>query len=211
MPYVSAKHTEADNARYGTSSTDNATTSHINSACAEGGELVPSSGAIPKDNNINRLSNLSKISNIFLDSVETMFRYGAVDVQECINKAEMDTLSNIHQMLCEKVVSIYQDLKGKRTVNRIQKHKIVQDVYNIGYSEVNKQKHKDLHKIFSDIPDKVDNTSDHTDTCLNDILTLATARQTRVAILEAEVQKLRSSVNTLPASTVQDAAQNSCL
>ena len=70
----------------------------------------------------------------------------------------MDALSNIHRLLCEKVVSMYQDLKGKRTVNRIAKHRIVQDVYNLGYSVVNKEKHKDLHKIFIDSPDKVDNT-----------------------------------------------------
>ena len=126
-------------------------------------------------------------------------------------KLPMETLVTLHKALCDKVVSIFPQLKEKRIINRKKTWTIVPDIYHLSISIVNGMESKDLESIFLDKETPVtDLGSDGTPATeeLAELLKVVTALSNRVSSLEREVAELRrnpsldgrssSSSNTLP-------------
>ena len=89
-----------------------------------------------------------KYDDVFMRSLNTIYQYSLRDIQDQLQKASMKVLTVLHKALCDKVRTDFSQYKDRRAINRQVKHTIVPDIFNLGYSLVNKSQSNELDKIF---------------------------------------------------------------
>ena len=89
-----------------------------------------------------------KYDDVFIRSLNTIYQYSLRDIQDQLQKASMKVLTVLHKALCDKVRTNFSQYKDRRVINRQVKHTIVPDIFNLGYSLVNKSSSNELDKIF---------------------------------------------------------------
>ena len=105
---------------------------------------------------MKHLTDLSKIDNdnftrAFMTSLQTVYQYGALDIQEELQKTDMDNLSILHKTLCERIglCTIFPQYTDKKPITRKIKRTICSNIFHLGYSIVNRKPARKLDKIFS--------------------------------------------------------------
>ena len=111
------------------------------------------------DNRDNRVSSgimqLNSVSathypQAFVNSLSRIFQYAANTIEERLNRVEKNTLDEVHKLLCEAVVTKYEQFKDKRIVNRKKKYLVMADIMVLSHSVIGTSPHRDLDKIFKE-------------------------------------------------------------
>ncbi len=87
-----------------------------------------------------RITDLSELKRLdkesypetFVHCLKVIFQYAALDIEDCLNKRAMETLSPLHRSLCKKVIEQLPEYQNRRTVNRTPKHKMYRRHYEYG-------------------------------------------------------------------------------
>lgn len=103
--------------------------------------------------NIRQLSDLARtdeehLCEIFMSSMDAIFQYSVLDVQEQLQGFSMKTLQSLHKLLCDKIQVCHSQYKDRRAISRKVKGTIIPDITYMGYSLINKNPCIELDKIF---------------------------------------------------------------
>ena len=88
------------------------------------------------------------IPDTFMNSLNNIYQFNVVDIQNALSRLPMEVLSTLHKTLCETVVSSFPQYQDRRIVQRQVKNTIVPDIINLGSSIANDSPHRDLDRIF---------------------------------------------------------------
>lgn len=133
---------------------------------------------------------LANIDEVFENSLQCVFGYPQIDIQNTLGQLDMDTLMKISKKLCENIVTIFPEYKDRRCVNRVAKHKLIADIYSLGYSLVNKKAMRELEKIF---PQKLVQNKETTDdeAELSNLIKTITSLKRRLDEVEKELSSVK--------------------
>ena len=129
----------------------------------------------------------------FTDNLELIMRYGSKDITESLQCIDLSTLCILQKALCDKVSGMFPQFKESRPVNRQVKHRVIPDIFQLGYSLVNESPSKDLDKIFVS---KDTGNSVCTEELL-ELLQVSTTLHKRVDLLENLVKVLKQELAEL--------------
>ena len=54
----------------------------------------------------------------FLNSIDTIMQFGAADVHSILDSRDMDVLSALHRVLCERMIQLFPQYGGRRIIKR---------------------------------------------------------------------------------------------
>ena len=83
----------------------------------------------------------------FMNSMNMLYSYNAIELQAALGKLPMDTLKDMYSALWEKM-GVTFNMKDSRPKSRQAKHTIIPDVYNFGLSLVNGLMSKEVDRIY---------------------------------------------------------------
>lgn len=160
--------------------------------------------AVPQIQNLQDLDTCEKTNfgAIVLHNLDAIFQYNGRDIQTQFAKEEQSLLVELRKTLCARIQERFEQYKDQRPVNRQVKHKLVSDIYYLGYCLVNDSPSKDLDKVFvvpSDkpvTPTEVSTDSNASVTAMVDILS-------EIADIKADVSYLKNVVKVLQDENVQ--------
>ena len=167
--------------------------------------------------NMARIVNLSDLKTIddegvakaFFENMEMIFQFALKDITAVLEEKQTDVLGTIRQELCDKMKNSFPEFHARRPINRKAKHLIVQDIFQLGYSLVNKSPTKEAEKAFEKVDIQINNGVDDDDGEGEDntsqdigemarLLTTVANLQKNVNFLMKENNKLNMRLNALP-------------
>ncbi len=153
---------------------------------------------------LSQLKQLDKESYLetFVHCLNVIFQYAARDIEDCLNKRGMETLSPLHWSLCKKVIELFPEYQNRRTVNRTPKHKCITDIMNMGMTLVSESPTKGMDKIFIEQQTK---SNEGQDSLLQPEPTVADLIVT-VAELSDRLKRVESELEILKQSPTKDSA-----
>ena len=132
----------------------------------------------------------------FVNSLSRIFQYAADTIEERLNRVEKNTLDEVHKLLCEAVVTKYEQFKDKRIVNRKKKYLVVADIMVLGHSVIGTSPHRDLDKIFKESQGPIDfDPNEDRGQSIADLMELVATLSTRLQKVEAQMVELKRTIN----------------
>ena len=122
------------------------------------------------------------------------FSYGRIDIENTLTKRDIEILKSMRINLCEIAGKTFPDYSEKVPINRKAKNKIANDIFNLGFSIINKNVSKDMENVYqkdSGIPDN-SHESDKEITDLAQLLSI-------VATMKIDIDKNKKEIATLKA------------
>ena len=99
-------------------------------------------------NSLIDVCNAPDFCRAFVDNKDLVFQYSARDVQDQLEKQELDTLLPLHKTLSAMIQADFPEYSNKKPINCQSKSRAVSDIYVMGYSLVNDSPARELDKIF---------------------------------------------------------------
>ena len=132
----------------------------------------------------------------FVNSLSRIFQYAANTIEERLNRVEKNTLDEVHKLLCEAVVTKYEQFKDKRIVNRKKKYLVMADIMVLGHSVIGTSPHRDLDKIFKEPQGPIDfDPNEDRGQSIADLMELVATLSTRLQKVEAEMVELKRTIS----------------
>ena len=98
---------------------------------------------------LNRIAN-ADLCQVLWGSYELIFAYRWNDIVENLEKRDATILKEIRQFLCEEAGKLFPEYETRTPVNRnvTNKKGISLDIYNLGYSIINKSVSIDMENVY---------------------------------------------------------------
>ena len=144
-----------------------------------------------------------ELCGVFCESLEVICQYTYQDISNALGKADMEVLGAIHRVLADKAAATFPAFKDHRVINRQVKHKILPDIYHLGYSIVNNLQTKDLEKVFTQTAkeptDQGEACDDQTylESQFASLLSMINSLSDGVSLLESELKQSREDKKEL--------------
>ena len=90
----------------------------------------------------------NQFQKVFLENMGVIFQWASQDIRDSIESREMNTLLCLRTKLCSMIQTTFAEFADRQAINRKVKHKVLHDIYNLGYSQVNMAPVKELDKLF---------------------------------------------------------------
>ena len=143
-------------------------------------------------NSLIDVCNAPDFCRAFVENKNLVFQYSARDVQDQLEKQELDALLPLHKTLSAMIQADFPEYSNKKPINRQSKSRAVSDIYVMGYSLVNDSPARELDKIF--IHGVLnDSQADNTQADRDDFAELLIS----VADMRRELSEMQEAVNEL--------------
>ena len=131
-----------------------------------------------------------ELSEKFVASLDVIFQYAKSDIVETIDTKSQDVLKNLRQVLWDLFKINFPAYANRKPINRIKKHLIVKDIFQLGYSITNEDTCQDIDQVF---------TKDETPADCSDEESPEDAPQDLAQVISI-ITKLQQEVNSLKKS-----------
>ena len=153
---------------------------------------------------VSEITNLGDLANIpsgdiircIMSSLEVIYRYSSQDIQDALSGIDFTTLQELKRQLFVKLTDMFPQYKDRKLINRIMRmitKTVVTDIFNLGYSVINKGPARDLDKMFQNTPANVTEESQETNVTniqdLSGILSMTAKLSRNVQMMEVGVKK----------------------
>ena len=169
----------------------------MDSASAHPGSTPPAGTKPAPITDITQLDAVKSTSypDVFMASLENLYQYAMDSIQEHVNKRDVDTLSQLRDLMCAKVVQRFPQYAGRQTVKRRTKAKVVLDVITLGSNIVNKTlSKKDLDNIFRDQTHEIESSvAFGPEKHIADLIQTVAVISSRLTSVEKELSDLKKS------------------
>ena len=150
--------------------------------------------------NINHLPELDSITDdallqVFWENRDTIFSYARVDIENTLVKRDLEVLKSIRIKLCEIVGQLFQNYSGKIPINRKVKNKVVNDIFNLGFSIINKNVTKEMENVYQKDSSVPEGNIDSDDKAVSDLAQLIA----QVANMRNDIDKNSKEISKLRA------------
>ena len=149
--------------------------------------------------NLNDIKSVtdSELSEVFCNNLQLIYQYAGKDITDAIENRDLTVLGELCAHLFEKLQESFPELQHKTLVTRRVKHTQLNDIFQIGYSIVNKSVSKDLEKAF--VPSATNNASASSDDDsgtvqdLSQLIGTVSSLMIRIGTLEKDIVALQKS------------------
>ena len=96
---------------------------------------------IPKINHLPELDSINDdaLLQVFWENRDTIFAYARSDIENTLAKRDLEVLKCVRVKLCEVAIKAFPEYSEKVPIKRKVKNKVVNDIFNLGFSIINKK------------------------------------------------------------------------
>ena len=152
---------------------------------------------------LNRIAN-ADLCQVLWGSYELIFAYRWNDIVENLEKRDATILKEIRQFLCEEAGKLFPEYETRTPVNRniTNKKGISLDIYNLGYSIINKSVSIDMENVYQKkkvTPEEVNGITTAIDTTdqLSNLLLFVSKMETSVSEMRMDIENNKKEIMSL--------------
>lgn len=167
-----------------------------------------------------------RFTGMFLDNLTGIYEYNAQDIRDYLlsvqfpsDAAKMENLLQVRQHLHERLNELFPVNASKTLYNRRKCETVINDIFILGYSVVNKMEDQRLKSVFhkNDISQSAQAPEEELDNSLSvnsnstDLLQVCMQLQTTVFDLTGTVSRLQDDIRELSAQLEQQQSVKDCV
>ena len=158
-------------------------------------QSVESKTMSPKIQHLPELDSINddNLLQVFWENRDTIFAYARVDIENTLAKRDLEVLQCIRVKLCDIASKLFPEYSEKVPIKRRVKNKVVNDIFNLGFSIINKNVTKEMENIYQKDSSVVEenNNDERNITDLGQLIAIVAKMRTDIETNSKEILKLK--------------------